>query len=133
MANPRKPTALKILQGNPGKRKLPKNEPKPKVGAEAPVWMTKRARLIWDRLAPQLTETKVLTVIDAEPLAILCTLLVEFRRQARRAQPSSRLAAECRAYFGRFGMTPSDRSRVSVAPDAPADPFEVFLGGKAKA
>jgi hypothetical protein len=119
MGNPRKPTALRILQGNPGKRALPKNEPHPPAGAEPPKWMGKKTRVVWDALAPRLLELGVLTEVDAEPLAILCTLLVEFRVQARRGQPSSRLAAECRAYFGRFGMTPSDRSRVSVEPKKP--------------
>ncbi len=46
---PPKPTALKLLQGNPGKRPLPKGEPRPPVGCEPPANLTKRARGVWDR------------------------------------------------------------------------------------
>lgn len=43
-----KPTKLKELAGNPGKRALPKGEPKP-VGAlgDAPKWMTTEQRAGW--------------------------------------------------------------------------------------
>ena len=30
-----KPTALKLIEGNPGKRPLPRDEPTPPVGAKA--------------------------------------------------------------------------------------------------
>lgn len=124
---PPKPTALKLLQGNPGKRRIPKGEPKPKIGAEAPAWLGKRARKFWDNLAPQLVGIRVLTEVDAQALAVLCTLLVEFQMKARAGQTSVTLASEIRAYLGRFGMTPSDRAKVQVVPEGEADPFDAFL------
>lgn len=44
-----KPTHLKILAGNPGKRALPKNEPKP-VGelSEPPPWFTESQKEGWN-------------------------------------------------------------------------------------
>lgn len=44
-----KPTHLKILAGNPGKRPLPQNEPKP-VGdlKEAPDWFSESQRAGWE-------------------------------------------------------------------------------------
>ena len=34
------PTALKILAGNPGKRKLPENEPQPQGTPICPAWLS---------------------------------------------------------------------------------------------
>ena len=40
-----KPTHLKVLAGNPGKRPLPKNEPKPKpIAPRCPQWLDPIAR-----------------------------------------------------------------------------------------
>ena len=45
------PTAIKDLEGNPGKRKLNENEPKPEKKAPAcPKWLSKDARKEWHRL-----------------------------------------------------------------------------------
>jgi P27 family predicted phage terminase small subunit len=44
-----KPTRLKVLAGNPGKRKLPKNEPQPVAFLkDAPDWFTKGQLEYWD-------------------------------------------------------------------------------------
>lgn len=132
MPMPRKPTSLKLLTGNPGKRALPKHEPQPAVGAERPPWLGAGARAAWDALAPRLTRLRVLTELDAEALGVLCLLLVEFRNRARNGQLSSKLAAEVRAYLGKFGMTPADRSRVQAVPIAEgggAGPLSEFLRG----
>lgn len=127
---PPKPTALKLLQGNPGKRRISKREPRPKLGAEAPTWLSPQAKVFWNHLAPQLVALRVLTEIDAQALAVLCTLLGEFQLQVRRRQVTARMAAEIRAYLGRFGMTPSDRVKVQMVPEGEQDPFDMFLGGK---
>jgi len=87
---------------------------------------------MWDNLAPQLVSLRVLTEADEQALAVLCTLLGEFQMQIRRGQVTARMAAEIRAYLGRFGMTPSDRVKVQVVPEGDKDPFDVFLGGKDK-
>lgn len=49
------PTAIKELEGNPGKRKLNENEPKPERKAPAcPKWLDKDARKEWHRLAKKM-------------------------------------------------------------------------------
>jgi P27 family predicted phage terminase small subunit len=49
MPNPPVPTHLKIIRGNPGKRKINKNEPKP-VGdlKDAPAHFDEELREVWD-------------------------------------------------------------------------------------
>lgn len=47
-----KPTAVKKLEGNPGKRKLNKNEPVPAKGMPAcSDWLMPEAKKEWKRLA----------------------------------------------------------------------------------
>jgi len=50
MGRPSKPTELKALSGNPGKRPLNKHEPKPKGGAAQPLIMTAAAKKIWPKV-----------------------------------------------------------------------------------
>jgi phage terminase small subunit len=138
MGRPPKPTRLKVLQGNPGKRSLPKNEPKPAAGAAPPPWMSPAARKEWARLAPRLLKLGLLTELDAEALAILCGHLACAGQLSSQGLPiDPRVSSEIRQLMGRFGMTPADRSKVSAVPEAaPADPFEdwakarVVRGGK---
>lgn len=47
-----KPTALKVLEGNPGKRQLNVVEPKPRNKApKCPAWLDAEAKKEWRRLA----------------------------------------------------------------------------------
>lgn len=46
---PRKPTALKLVEGNPGKRPLNKREPKPKGNLyDPPDWLNEAQRKGWE-------------------------------------------------------------------------------------
>ena len=43
-----KPTSLKVLEGNPGKRQLNPNEPKPDASVpKCPAWLSKEAKREW--------------------------------------------------------------------------------------
>ena len=60
-----KPTALKKLEGNPGKRKLNTKEPMPGKGMpDCPKWLLPEAKKEWERLCVKLSEMGVLTEID---------------------------------------------------------------------
>ena len=60
-----KPTALKIAQGNPGHRPLPKNEPRPRVAAPSmPDFLDAGGRAEWRRVVPILLEMGLLTKMD---------------------------------------------------------------------
>jgi P27 family predicted phage terminase small subunit len=68
-----KPTALKLLEGNPGKRKLNTNEPKPKlVAPKCPGHLDEVAKKEWKRLVPVLLHMRVLSEADQIQLALLC-------------------------------------------------------------
>jgi len=68
-----KPTALKKLQGNPGKRKLNNAEPKPELGIpEMPKDLPKAAAAEWRRIVPELAVLGVLTKVDRAALAAYC-------------------------------------------------------------
>ena len=60
-----KPTAIKELEGNPGKRELNQNEPKPeKKAPRCPTWLEAEAKKEWKRLAKQLEQLGILTEVD---------------------------------------------------------------------
>ncbi len=76
---PPKPTKLKMLQGNPGKRALNKDEPDPPTDQiKAPYWVTKKSRWAWNRIAPVLKQMGVLTNADVHSLALLCDAYAEY-------------------------------------------------------
>jgi P27 family predicted phage terminase small subunit len=151
-----KPTALRVLQGNPGRRPLPKSEPKPLARAPtAPEHLDDAARLEWDRLTPQLVRLGLLTELDRALLAGYCSaysLWVHARGELRRelesaggpfsateagylqASPWFRIAQnaakEMRAFAVEFGLSPSSRTRTTAAQIlADDDPAEELLGG----
>lgn len=60
-----KPTALKTLEGNPGKRKINKKEPIPGKGIPTcPEWLLPEAKLEWERLAAVMDQMGLLTEVD---------------------------------------------------------------------
>lgn len=70
---PRKPTRLRILEGNPSKRPLPNNEPQPDpTMPECPDWLMADAKEEWHRVAPELHRIGLLTIVDQTALAGYC-------------------------------------------------------------
>lgn len=79
-----KPTALKVLQGNPGKRKLNAHEPKPPQGdVVQPEQVTNVAAIVWDELAPICLAMGTLTTADVSSFATLCELEATRRLASR--------------------------------------------------
>jgi P27 family predicted phage terminase small subunit len=67
------PTAVKKLRGNPGKRKLSKDEPAPRVTDPVmPAGLSAVAQQEWKDILPILREMKVLTEADGKALAAYC-------------------------------------------------------------
>ena len=76
------PTKLKILAGNPGKRRLPPNEPEPELLAavpEPPLFLDHYAKQEWSRVAADLQRLKLLTALDIQPLAAYCQAYSHWR------------------------------------------------------
>lgn len=68
-----KPTNMKILEGNPGKRPLPTNEVKPKQKApRCPQWLEDDAKKEWKRMGKILEQIGILTEMDMTAFAGYC-------------------------------------------------------------
>lgn len=128
---PPKPTALKVLAGNPGHRRLNEQEPKPALGATIPEYLLRfpDAAAAWKRWAPKLQDLGVLTEIDAPAFGRLCRLWAEDQARAIERHPSDpRLLVEIRHLEGRFGMTPADRARIKAEPKKAKSKLARFRG-----
>lgn len=160
---PPKPTALKILQGNPGKRPLPKDEPRPEAKTPScPRFLSGGAKAEWRRIVPELEALGLLTKVDRAALAAYCQAYARWKEaeafltengttyvsrdkdgkvkfvapfpQVSIAQKQSQLMHR---FLVEFGLTPSSRTRVKgIAPDPDAArkaQYRAFLFGPAAA
>ena len=145
-----KPTALKILEGNPGHRPLNTQEPLPTSGIPPmPEGLSKKAKREWEKVVPLLTSMKVLTEADGEALSRYCeacALAKEANQEidkygltvqgatGLKKNPAVAVYMEAvrtmRAFMSEFGMTPASRSRLKVSGPAEPDPFEQYLARK---
>lgn len=85
MPNRPKATALKILEGNPGRREINKNEPKPDTGIPPmPEWLKDYPRAVeeWKREAEILDNMGLMTVAEATLLANRVYMMAEIERMA---------------------------------------------------
>lgn len=148
-----KPTALKLVTGNPGRRKPNRKEAKPRrVIPSPPDHLSKGALAAWGSLATRLDRLGLLTEIDAFALEQLCenySEILELRKDVadngrfqtvttqsgdamERVRPCATLLADAerrfRAMMAEFGLTPSSRSRVTATPDDghKADPAAAY-------
>ncbi len=68
-----KPSALKKFEGNPGKRALNQNKPKPAVQTpDCPVHRDNEAQAEWNRITPDLNTLGLTARIDRAALAAYC-------------------------------------------------------------
>ena len=131
-----KPTRLKLLENNPGKRPLNKNEPKPKpIKPSCPRWLSKHAKREWRRLSRELERLGLLTKIDRGVFAQYCQAYATWREaeEVIRAKgfiimtpkghvqqiPHVNISHKAQLIMLRcaqeIGLTPSSRSRISVS------------------
>jgi P27 family predicted phage terminase small subunit len=143
------PTALKILNGNPGKRPI-RPEPSAPIGApEMPKRLKADAAAVakWKELVPILLSMGTLTVGDGEALATLCEVfavaqscLLEFRAggsaitsdtgaiKPNPAGPLYRgLVSLQQSLMSEFGLTPSSRVRLGTSKEKQRDELEDFF------
>jgi P27 family predicted phage terminase small subunit len=68
-----KPTHLKAITGNPGKRPLNRDEPRPEIAVpECPPELSPAAQREWQRLVGELSTLQLLTNLDRAALAAYC-------------------------------------------------------------
>lgn len=148
-----KPTALKILTGNPGKRPLPENEPQPTGIPTCPSHLNATAKREWTRVSRELLACGLLTSVDRAALSCYCVAwsrLVEAEKkiaatglivQSPAGYPIvnpyvgivNRQMDIIHKFIAEFGLSPASRARISVNPDAKTgNKLEKFLAKKSK-
>jgi hypothetical protein len=104
-----KPTQLKRITGNPGRRPLPSDEPM-RVGAiERPESLNGRPGELWDNF---IERAYWLTWADGPKALLWVCLQAEFE-EAPRKMLSSRIA-QLRAVGSELGLDPASRARLAV-------------------
>ena len=109
-----KPTAIKQLEGNPGKRRLNANEPKPKAKAPScPKWLEDDAKKEWRRLAKQMEQFGILTEVDfiSKHGAIVKTPS-GYWQQVPQVSIAQQYLKQMSKFCEQFGLTPASRSRI---------------------
>ncbi|CQR75075.1 Phage terminase, small subunit [Sporomusa ovata DSM 2662] len=150
-----KPIALKILEGNPGKRQLNTNEPTPvKKAPKCPSWLDTEAKKEWRRLTKQLEDLGLLTTVDMAAFAGYCQAYARWKEAEEFISKHGTIVKTPSGYWQQvpqvsiaqtylkimnklceqFGLTPSARSRIvaDAGQQNEADPMELILlsGGK---
>ena len=150
-----KPTNLKLIEGNKGKRAQNKLEPDPEYlnDLTAPAWLSADAAKVWDEVAPNLRAARLLTKTDVQMLGMGCIAIAQYRASALRASDNlvkskivtndegkpvetgehvnpwlivqSMSFKQAMAVFQQFGMSPAARTRISVNPQG-----DLFGDGK---
>lgn len=152
-----KPTHLKLIAGNPGKRAVNRNEPRV-AGAmpEPPEHLCSDGKAEWARVAIELHQSGILTALDRSVLAAYCqaygrwisaerilhgladlggasAALISKTQNCNLIQNplveiANKAMADMVRYAAEFGMTPIARARVSATPDdLKNDPASRFL------
>ena len=133
-----KPTHLKLLEGNPGKRPLNMHEPKPKPTTPSmPTWLNPLAKKEWRRISKELAGLGLLTCVDGAALAGYCTAYAAVQNAEKEIQDygsttyttdtgfirdipaiarQQKYLALMRNYLSEFGLSPSSRSGIDIKP-----------------
>ena len=148
-----KPTAIKELEGNPGKRKLNENEPKPaRKAPSCPKWLLPEAKREWRRLAKTMEAMGTLTEADRTAFAAYCQNYARWKEAEERITdrglvirtpsgypqqvPYVSIAMQYQKAMSqfeeKFGLDPSSRSRIvaGAGENGPEDELDALLGGE---
>jgi P27 family predicted phage terminase small subunit len=136
-----------MLTGNPGKRPLNDDEPKPDAAIpECPPELSPAARKEWDRLATELGSLRILTNLDRAALAAYCTayalwaesneaiqkygVMIKspqgFPIQSPYLSVANRQAEIMMRIASEFGFTPASRSRIAAPSKATPSLFDLL-------
>lgn len=76
-----KPTIIKEMEGNPGKRPLNRNEPKPQKDKSLtpPKWLGAEAKKEWRRVVPELDRLGLYTMLDKAILEGYCRAYAKWK------------------------------------------------------
>ena len=150
-----KPTALKVFEGNPGKRPLNDREPVPPKGTlKCPAWLLPEAKREWKRLAPALEAMGVLTMADLTAFEGYCQAYARWKEAEEfitrhgsifqtpsgyvQQVPQVSIAQQnlkiMQSFCSEFGLTPATRARIIAGAGSEdgtsEDPMERLLKGE---
>lgn len=148
-----KPTALKVLDGNPGRRPLNANEPPVSLGVpECPDWLSDVAKQKWFELISLLDKSRLMAREYATALALACEhyatareaagliqehgVLVDGRDGEAVKNPACQIFKDNSLAFAKymveFGLSPSSRSQLKIPNNEPDKPEGIrrYLGRK---
>ena len=131
-----KPTALRLIEGNPSRRPFNKKEPKPApVIPKCPRHLNDAAKIEWKRTAKKLHKLGLLTEIDGPQLALYCQAWgrwVEAEDELKKHSTivkastgwpiqspylavANKAMEQIQRALSEFGMSPASRTRVRGA------------------
>jgi len=143
------PLAIRIAQGNPGRRPLPANTATVESALPpAPAELDKPARKEWHRVGRLMRDARVISKLDRAALATYCMawsrwleaetqvrkhgLVVKTKNGFPQQNPylpiANKAMHQVMALSAELGLTPSSRSRIHpiADPDAHRDPITDF-------
>ena len=128
-----KPTAIKLLEGNPGKRHINEKEVKPKKKApKCPSWLLPAAKTEWKRMCKQMEHLGILTEVDMAAFAGYCQSYARWKeaeeyitengitfetpsgyvQQVPQVSIAQQYLKQMSKFCSDFGLTPSSRVRM---------------------
>ena len=140
----KKPTLLKLVTGNPGRRPINSDEPEP-ILAEvvAPDWLDEEARQKWDEVIKLCPWIKA---ADADTLAMYCDAFSHYRKAQRLSiktpvvkTPEGKMIKnpawtarneafqQVRSAGSELGLSPSSRSGITTGERRSHDPAEKYF------
>ena len=143
-----KPTHLKLIEGNPGKRRLNRNEPKPQGDlCDAPDWLTEEQKAGWTYaianapagLMKRLDRAALTAFVVAEDMHRQASVAVGkfglITKSPSKGEPMqnpylpiiNRQAQIMLKAAAELGFTPSSRSRVEIVGGETEDPADRFF------
>ncbi len=125
---PRTPTAVLSARGSflqhPSRAKAREHEPvSDRPLGDAPERLDANAKTVWAEIASQLAPG-LACISDRAMFEVLCLLTVKLRKNTIRIMELNCLISLC----SKFGMSPSDRSKVAVGAE-PSNALNLFLKG----
>jgi len=109
-----KPAELRLLEGNPGKRPIPKVPKGHPLTETPPEGLDREGRAEWRRVTKAWSREGVLLETDRATLFAYCLTWQTYVGTYRRGDvPSNGIMAQFVALVSRLGLSPVDRTRMS--------------------
>ena len=128
MARPIKPTALKVLKGTARPHRLNPREPKatPYDPLDCPDHLDETTRRWWLYLAEHVAYLRVTTRADIPAFEQIVGMLVDVEKLKKQGVSTVKTRKLILDALGKFGMTPSDRSKVSALEEPEESALDEF-------